>query len=586
MSSVTKQIPYTQEPRDLPFPKATMYGAVNAAAEKYPEAIAYNFMGKKTTYGTMMKKIDQAAKAFVAQGIRRGDAVTISMPNVPQAILALYALNRIGAIANMIHPLSSQKEITFYLDDSDSKMILTMDLFYEKTVKARAEAKNAKTTIIVARMEDELPSYLAAGFYVKTGRKFMQFPNRPDSITWKNFLKDAALTPELPEEIYDPTKCSVLLYSGGTSGYPKGIMLTDDNFNILGMQIRSACGCDLHPGLVFLSVMPVFHGFGLGIGIHAMLENSVTLLLVPQFTNASYAKMVAKQKPNFIAGVPTIYAAMMKEDVMKDADLSCLMGVYSGGDTLPPELKHQFDQFLKEHNASVQIREGYGLTECVTASCLTPVDTYKENSIGLPLREMEYAVVNPGTFDERPRGEEGEIILRGPTVMLGYHNRPEANAETMKKDREGRTWVFTGDAGVMDEDGYVYFKQRLKRMIVTNGYNVYPGQIENVLLEHPDVDSCCIIGVPDPKRIQRVRAYVVLKPGVEQSEEEKQKLIEHCKLYVAAYAKPREIIFRDDLPKTLVGKVAYHVLEEEAQAELEAQKAEAAKETADQPESK
>lgn len=562
-----------RRPVDLPFPKTTMYGAIAESASRFPQAFAYEFMGKKVTYADMMKGIDKVAKALMAHGVRRGDAVTIAMPNTPQALWAFYAVSRLGAIANMIHPLSSQKEITFYLDDSESVLMITMDMFYDKAVKARAEAKNAKTEIIVCRMEDELPPVLAAGFFVKDGRKFYQYPDRPDSCTWRQFLKSADLVEKLPDMVYDPTRAAVYLYSGGTSGTPKGIMLTDDNFNALGIQIRSAAGVDFLPGMKFLSVMPMFHGFGLGIGFHTVLENGMMCIIVPQFTAASYSKLVRDKKPNFIAAVPTLYAAMMKNEAMKNADLSCLKGVFSGGDTLPPELKHEFDQFLKEHKATVMIREGYGLTECVTASCLTPVDRYKENSIGLPLRDMEYAVVNPGTFDELPRGEEGEIILRGPTVMIGYHNRPEDNAETMKTDDQGRTWVFTGDAGIMDEEGFVYFKQRLKRMIITSGYNVYPSQLENVLLMHPDVDSACVIGIPDPVRMQRIRAYVVLKPGVDQSEAEKEKLIEHCKLYVAGYAKPREIIFRDDLPKTLVGKVAYHVLEEEAEAERKAAEA-------------
>lgn len=555
-------------PRTLPYPETTMYGAVADSARRYPDDPAYDFMGRTTTYRQLIEKIDRAAKALIACGITRGDAVTICMPNAPHAIILLYALNRIGAVANMVHPMSSQKEITFYLDDSDSKMILTLDLFYEKVVLARAEARRQNTMILTARLQSELQPHKALAFYLKKGREVAKFPNAPDSLLWTDFLKKGDAVAALPEMVYDPTKPSVLLYSGGTSGTPKGIMLTDFNFNALGMQIREVAGVDFEPGLKFLSVMPLFHGFGLGIGIHTILENGAECVLVPQFTNDSYAKLVVKRRPNFIAGVPTIYDSLLKSDRLKHADLSCLDGVYCGGDTLPTELKHRFDAFLKEHNGKVQIREGYGLTECVTASCLTPVDTYKEGSIGLPLRDMEYRIVEPGTFHDLPAGEMGEIILTGPTLMLGYLNHPEETAQALKRGTDGKTWLFTGDLGTMDEEGYVYFRQRQKRMIITSGYNVYPSQVENVLDSFPDIDYSCVIGVPDEHKMQRIRAYVVLKKGVRPSDVEKERIIEHCKLYLAGYAKPKEIIFRDELPRTLVGKVAFHVLEEEAMEEF------------------
>lgn len=557
--------------RSLPYPETTLFGAVKRAAEHFPDEIAYEFMGRKTNYKKMIAYIERAASAFSAQGICRGDAVVICLPNIPQAIICFYALNRIGAVACMIHPLSSQKEITYYLDDCCAKMIVTPDLFYEKIVAARKEAHNPDTPILMVRIQDELYPPLAFAFWLKKGREFSSLPDSPHSLLWKDFLRsgDKNKTP-LPPLEYDPTRASVLLYSGGTSGKPKGIELSDFNFNALGMQIREVAGVDFRPGLRFLSVMPVFHGFGLGIGIHTILENGAICLLVPQFTNESYAKLVAKKKPNFIAGVPTIFASLLKSDAMKNADLSCLYGVFSGGDTLPTELKKRFDKFLKEHNASVQIREGYGLTECVTASCLTPEDEYRENSIGLPLRDMAYKIVKPGTFEELPAGEEGEIILTGPTLMLGYRNNPEETAKTLRRGDDGKTWLFTGDLGKMDADGYVYFCQRIKRMIVTSGYNVYPSQVENILDAFPDIDYSCIIGVPDERRMKRIRAYIVLKDGIEPSEEEEKKIMEHCKLYLAGYAKPREMIFRKELPKTLVGKVAYHVLEEEAEAEAAA----------------
>ena len=560
-------------PVSHPYPETTMFGAIAATAKRVPQAPALNFMGKYTTYKTFVEKIEMTAGAFLKAGIKKDDVVTICMPNTPQGVICLYALNRIGAIANMVHPLSSGKNITFYLDYSDSKMILTLDQFYTKVEKAVKEAKN-DVKIIVARIQEELPLVKAVAYKYLKNRDNLKYPGK-DGLVWSEFVKTGKGV-ALPPVEFDKNKAAVILYSGGTSGTPKGIYLSDWNFNCLGMQVGEISGCNIDYGCKFLSVMPIFHGFGLGIGIHTVLENGAMCILIPQFTKESYAKDVLKHKPNFIAGVPTLYEALLKVDIFNGADLSFLIGVFSGGDALSPELKKRADQFFKDHNANLQIREGYGLTECVTASCVTPNDKAKVGSIGLPLRDMQYRIVEPGTFNFLPAGEMGEIIISGPTLMLGYKDAEEENAKTMRTDENGTRWLFTGDAGYMDEEGYVYFKQRMKRMIVTSGYNVYPSHIENMIDKHPDVDYCCVIGVKDPYKMQRVRAYVVLNKGVEESDATKQSILAHCKEYLDVFERPKEIIFRDELPKTLVGKVAYRYLEEEAEkeeAEKEAVKA-------------
>lgn len=555
-------------PVSHPYPETTMFGAIELSAKRVPQAPALDFMGKITTYEKLVEKIEDAAKAFVSYGIKKDDVVTVCMPNTPQAIVCLYALNRIGAIANMIHPLSSQKNITFYLDYSESKMILTLDQFYEKILKAVDEAER-DTVILTARIQNELPFIKSVAYKYLKNKANNKFPTREKDLVWADFVKTGKDV-TLPPVEFSKEKTAVILYSGGTSGTPKGIQLSDFNFNALGMQVAEISGCNLDYGCKFLSVMPVFHGFGLGIGIHTVLENGALSILIPQFTKESYAKAVLKNKPNFIAGVPTLYEALLKVDVFKGADLSFLIGVFSGGDALSPELKKRADAFFKEHNANLQIREGYGLTECVTASCVTPVDRSKLGSIGVPLRDMEYRIVEPGTFNYLPAGEMGEIILTGPTLMLGYMKADEENAKTMRKDENGTTWLFTGDAGFMDEEGFVYFKQRMKRMIVTSGYNVYPSHIENILDKHEAVDCSCVIGVKDPYKMQRVRAYIALKAGFEANDETKTKILEYSKEYLDVFERPKEIIFKDELPKTLVGKVAYHTLEEEAAAEEEA----------------
>ena len=317
------------------------------------------------------------------------------------------------------------------------------------------------------------------------------------------------------------------------------------------------------PGDKMLAAMPIFHGFGLGVCIHTMLANGGRCLLVPRFTAKSYGKLLKKKKCNFIAGVPTLYEALLRLPSMENADLSSLKGVFSGGDSLSVELKKKFDKFLYDHNAAVQIREGYGTTETVTACCLTPPHMAKEGSIGLPFPDTYIKIVKPGTDEELPYGEEGEILLAGPTVMKEYIDNPEETAQTLRTHADGLTWVYTGDLGYMDDDGFVYFKGRSKRMIISSGYNIYPAQLENIIDAHELVQMSCVIGVPDTYRMQRVKAFVMLKPGVPANEATRESIMAYCRKNIAKYAMPKEIEFRENLPKTLVGKVAYRQLEEE-----------------------
>ncbi len=553
--------PYRQRDH-LEYPEKTMFRLIEETAGRVPDQIAYEFYGKETSYAKFVERVEKTAAALVRFGIKPGDAVTICLPNIPQAIDSFYAVNRINAVSNMVHPLSSEEEIIFCLTIAKSRIIIAPDLFYEK-VKRAVDRVEWPVTIVVCRFQPELPPLEAFAFTLMKGKSYLRFPDQKPHLLWNDFLKGSSGT-VLPPSTFERNRTSVILYSGGTSGTPKGIELTDYNFNALALQCVEAIGVELREGYKMLSCMPIFHGFGLGVNIHTVLIHGARCILMPTFTMDSYGKMLKKKKPNFLAGVPTIFEALLHLDALKGTDLSFLCGMFCGGDSLSVELKKKIDSFLKDHNAPIQVREGYGLTECVTASCLTPRDEYREGSIGIPYPDTSYAVVKPGTDDVLPYGEEGEIILTGPTVMNGYLNNPEETKETLRKLSDGRVWLYTGDLGSMDKDGYLYFKQRIKRMIITNGYNVYPGQIENVLDSNPEVAYSCVIGVPDEKRMHRVRAYVVLKENVQESEELKIELLKRMEKKVALYALPKEIFFRKELPKTLVGKVAYRVLEEEA----------------------
>ncbi len=558
---------YGNTPASLDYPHLTMYQMVAQAAKRNPDHVAYVFMGKKTTYQEFMQRIEAAAKGLYKMGIRKGDRVTICMANTPQALDCFYALNRIGAVPNMIHPLSAAQEIAFYLNFSKSKAILTLDQFYEKVESILPELENP-TQILIARIQEELPFPLNALYpMTKNARAVKKLPK--SGYTYWYDMVAAGRNEILPPDDGTFDECAAILYSGGTTGTTKGIMLSNLNFNALGLQTIAASGYDKIVGMKMLSVMPVFHGFGLGIGIHTALIGGATCILVPQFSVKTYADVLVKEKPNLIPGVPTLFEALLRAENLEGVDLSFLKGIFSGGDSLSPELKKKVDAFLKAHGCSEQIREGYGTTECVTASCLTPKDYARAGSIGVPFPDTFYKIVEPGTTNEVEPNIEGEICVSGPTVMMGYMDNPEETASTLRRHYDGRIWLHTGDLGHMDQDGFVYFRQRMKRMIITSGYNVYPSQLENIIDGHEKVLLSCVIGVKDPYRVQRVKAYVVPMPGVEPTEELKAELLEYCSKHIAKYAMPREIEFRKELPKTLVGKVAYRVLEEEANAALE-----------------
>ena len=548
-------------PAQLDYFEGSMCEAVENIAEKYPNVIAYDFMGSHTNYRRCVEEIHACARALRAAGVKENDRVTIAMPNAPQAVSMFYAVNMVGAIANMIHPLSAEGEIEFYLNDSKSVAALTLDQFYGKFANIRKNTPALKT-LIVASIKDALNPVMKLGYALTEGKKVPKLPEDGDYITWKQFILNGKQFTGDPRVKRVGEQPAVILYSGGTTGVTKGILLSNLNFNALGAQII-ATNPIYSVGDKMLAIMPMFHGFGLGVSIHSMLVNGGRCVLVPRFTPQTYAELLRKHKPNFIAGVPTLYEALLRLDGLDDLDLSCLKGMFSGGDSLPVELKKRIDAFLKDHKATIEVREGYGTTECVTASCLTPSGLAREGSIGIPFPDTYYKIVMPGTEIEVPYGQEGEICLAGPTVMMEYVNHPQETADTLRKHADGLTWVHTGDLGVMDKDGYIYFRQRIKRMIVTSGYNVYPSQIEGILDKNECVHMSCVIGVKDPYKMQKVKAFIVLKPGFEPTDETREKIMDYCRKHIAKYALPYEIEFRDELPKTLVGKVAYRILEEE-----------------------
>ena len=535
---------YQKDERKIKIEDISIYQLLEKSSIGREKNIAINYYGKQITYKDLLHKITQAARAFRSQGIRRGDVVTICMPNTPEALIAFYAINKIGAIANMIHPLSGEQEIKDYLTSTNSVMLIMIDICYEK----------------VKNIIKETDVYIAFGYQVTQGYKIKKPRKSEEYVYWKDFIRkglnyqgkeDAATTKDTP---------AVILHSGGTTGSPKGIVLTNGNFNALSEQAKIIFK-HLEAGEKVLAIMPIFHGFGLGVSINAPLDLGCEVILIPQFNAKKFDKLLEKYKPNILFGVPTLYEALIntKNDHL---DLSMLKYIISGGDSLSPSLERRINVYLQNHKANITISQGYGMTESLAAVALAFGKANKPGSIGIPFPGNYIKIVKPETQDEVPYGEDGEICISGPTVMLGYLDNEKETNEMLQIHKDGLIWLHTGDMGMMDEDGVIYYKQRIKRMIISSGYNVYPAYVEQIIEEHPAVLKCTVIGIPHPYKIEVPKAYIVLKNGYNPLTVRKS-IKDHCKKNLASYAIPYEFEYRKSLPKTLIGKVDFKKLQEE-----------------------
>lgn len=549
----------------LEYPDISLYNMLENSMRNREDYISYNYYGTQKTYKEFVAQIDKCAKALKSLGVKASERVSICMPNTPEAIITFYAINKIGAVANMIHPLSAENEIEYFLNISKSKYVITIDIAFNK-INHIANDTNIKKCIVVSA-KNSMPMYLKIGYQLTKGRT-IKLEKSDLNLSWNDFIKLGENYNKKIKSDFKGNDVAAILYSGGTTGYPKGIELTNLNFNALAIQSFEACQCLKEKDKV-LSIMPVFHGFGLGICIHTVQYFGGISILLPQFNSKTFDKLLKKYKPNIIAGVPTLYEALLKNKNLDGYDLSFLKCVISGGDSLSISLKEKVDTFLKEHGANIQIREGYGLTECVTGSCLTPMNYYRKGSIGIPYPDTYYKIVKPNTDEELLSGEEGEILISGPSVMKGYLDDKEETKKTLRKHKDGLTWMYTGDLGYMDKDGFIYFKQRLKRMIISSGYCLYPQYIENIIDSHPKVLMSCVIGIDHPYKVQVAKAFIVLRNGYTENNELLKEIKEHCEKNLARYSWPTEYEFRSELPKTLVGKIAYSKLEEEERGKNE-----------------
>lgn len=561
---VTNRAPwykYYGKNNKINYPDLTIYELIEKTAKTYPSYYAYEYYGKKVTYSEFISKIKKTAICLAELGVKEGDRVTICMPNTPVAIITFYAINMIGATASMVHPLSSKNEIEFYLNESNSKYILTIDLVYDKV--ADIIDKTSVEKIIVSSVSDDMSKFKYALYWFFNGRK-NKIVKDEKAIFYKELLNLGIDDKEFKGIKRNKNDEAVILYSGGTTGEPKGIVLSNLNFNALAMQLQMAITSDLAKlGGSNLAILPIFHGFGLGVSIHTGLYIGIKIVLVPDFSPRKFGSLLKKYNPNFLIGVPTLYEALLKTRLGKN-DLSHLTCAVSGGDIMLPEFKREIDDYLKEHGAKTELRCGYGLTECTGACVLNPKGAYRDNSVGVPLPDMSFKIVKIGTTKEANAMEDGEICVSGPTVMMGYLNNKEETDKVKVTHSDGKVWLHTGDIGCMDKDGFVYYKQRIKRMIVSSGYNIYPSYMENIIKQNKYVDTCVVVGIPHPYKKQVAKAYIVLKNNVKATANIKKEIKKYCEDNLVRYSWPYEYEYRSELPKTLVGKVAYRKLEGES----------------------
>jgi long-chain acyl-CoA synthetase len=356
---------------------------------------------------------------------------------------------------------------------------------------------------------------------------------------------------------------AIILYSGGTTGESKGIALSNLAFNATAMQAKNAFPELVVPGNTILGIMPILHGFGLGFGVHTMLANGLTIAMLPKFDAKRFDKILASSQANLLVGVPTLFEAMVRNRKIRKMDLSFIKVAISGGDNMNLELKKEIDKFLAECGAQTEILQGYGLTESLSMTCVNLNDVKRDGSIGVPLADTFFKIVEPNTHNAKKTGKVGEIVISGPTLMKGYVDNPRATNEALRIHPDGRIWLHTGDMGYMDSDGFIFFVGRLKRMIISSGYNIYPNEVEEVIMRADEVLLATVVGVDDKYRGQIAKAYVVLKDGLKADNEIRDKITELYRKNLAKYKWPRQIEFRKSLPKTKIGKVAYTELVDE-----------------------
>ena len=552
---------YSREERKIKFTTKSIYNFMKDSVGEDKDYIALNYFDNRISYNEFFDNINICARALRSYGVKEKDIVTICLPNMPEALYAFYACNKIGAIADMVHPLSSPEQIKFYLKENKSRFLFLVDFDYENYKNVIEKTLVYKTILVSPKLS--MPIGLSIGYTLTRGIKTKK-PKMTDKdyMPWKEFMqKGISYKKDFTADV-KKDDIGLILHSGGTTGTPKGIMISNYSFNALAQQ-SAVNVIDVRPKDKIVTILPIFHGFGLGVCIHTPLCLKVETILMPEYDDNRFYKIWKNDKPHVILGVPTLWEGMMNNKKFEKVDMSQLKYIVSGGDYLSIPTEMKINEFLHKHGAHINIAKGYGMTESVAATAYTFPGTNEPGSIGIPMVGNSYKICDPDTGKDLEIGQEGEICVNGPTLMAGYLNNKKETKNIIRKHKDGKKWLHTGDIGYIASNGIVFYTQRLKRMIIVSGFNVYPSMIEEVLESHPGVKKACVIGVPHPYKMHIPKAFLILNDNYRETNKLKKELKEMCKEKLAIYSVPKEFEIRKELPKTLYSKVDYKQLERE-----------------------
>jgi len=551
---------YKDENLNINIPDCSLYEYMMEETKSYKNSFALNYFGRKITYKLFWEYIDKCAKSFKSLGVRENDVVTICMPNTPEAAIAFLACNKIGAIANMIHPLSAEEEIKHFINSTNSVLLVAFNQCYEKIRNIIKDTNVYK--VIIASASESMPIILNGLYTVTKGRKEEKPKHNSLYMFWKEFLNYGNYYEGNLDVKRKKDDVAVILHSGGTTGIPKSIVLPNRSFTGITEQAKIGFP-NLYPNDTLLTILPLFHCFGLEVCLYAPLCLGVCCILVPTFDAKRFDKLLTKYHPNVIAGVPTLYEALLKNDHMNGVDLSQVKYVISGGDSLSVQRNKVVNEFLKNHGCEVGVTQGYGMTETCGPASFGMIGSDKLGSVGIPLPGNIFKIVDPETNKELGVLETGEICINSISVMLEYLNNEEETKKAFKLHDDGRYYIHTGDLGYIDEDGVIFYVQRIKRIIISSGYNIYPQHVENVLRDNEYIKDACVVGVPHPYKKEVAKAFIILEDGVEETYTVKKNIMDYAKKNLAHYMIPKEYIFKDEFPKTKLAKTDYKKLQEE-----------------------
>ncbi len=552
---------YTKEQINSPLPECTMYEHLYERNKDYLGDIALNYFDNKITYGQFFGLIEKSASSFAAIGVKEGDVVTIVSVSTPETLSAIYALNRLGAVCNMVDPRTSTEGIKHYIEEVNSKVVVAIETAMPK-IKEAVVGTNVENIISISPY-NSLPTAKKVlvniiGKIKRNGQLVVD--NRLD---WNDFIKLSA-KPNYPK--YKKDTCCVIVHTGGTTGVPKGVMLSNDNIT------KSAHDCvyntkDMNRKETWLNIMPPFIAYGIGPGLHLPLICGMEVILIPAFNPDEYDKLMNHYKPNHMLGAPTHYEKLLVSPKMKGKDLSYIIAPGVGGDTIKHDLENKINDWLKEHKCIYRVQKGYGMSEVSAGVTFTVSnECNKIGSVGVPILNTVISVFDPESGEELRYGEQGELCITGPNVMLGYYQNEAETNNVLKVHKDGKVWMHSGDIGYMTEDGGIFIIDRVKRIIIRyDGFKVFPSHIEKVVASNKSVTACCVVGQDDAAHKQGKLPIVFL--SVEETadkESVKAELIKICKEELAEYSQPVDFIFMDTLPLTAISKIDYRKLEEMA----------------------